>query len=356
MPGNRLTLIAAAAAVVAAGCAGTGPGSSRPPPGAASRPLVTFLTVATAGPVIRGNYLIRYGTSALQLRSARGGQVVATLLRSLASLDAVLAPDGSVVAAEDFGCRTRLLRIEPRTGRARLIRTLPESAGGIALSPDGRRLAYLTYPASDPQPCGPARQPAAPVRVFTQDGGVARFLPSVLAVVTLASGTVVRAATRNPGNPPFDPAWSPDGASVAVIYSWSVAVLSSGHPDFAAARLIRPARHCGYSAVTWTTAGLLAARGCARTPAPAPTELVALPAARGHDWPLPPCTAGVGLLVDPTLRHVLVESGIGFGTGPPCGLSYERWSAKIAELRPGRLATIAVLGRPGGDQSQLTGW
>jgi hypothetical protein len=49
-----------------------------------------------------------------------------------------------VIAAADFGCRSELFRIDPATGKSRLVRVVPESVQDIALSPDGGSLAYIT--------------------------------------------------------------------------------------------------------------------------------------------------------------------------------------------------------------------
>ncbi len=321
-------------------------------------PPRSFLTVTRSSPVIHGDHLLRYPVSTLQRRSVRGGAVLATLLRSLANLDAVVAPDGSVVAVEDFGCRSRVLRLDPGTGRVRLIRTLPEAAADIALSPDGQRLAYLTYPASDPQPCLAARQPAAPIRFHPNPGGPAQFLPSVLAVVRLATGATVRAVSPNPGNPPWSPSWSPDGSTLAVVRSGSIELLPAAHPSFATARQVRPARGCGYVASTWTASGILAVLGCGKQNAAlSPRSLVRLSdtGARTRSWQLPACIDGVDLATDPTARHVLVQTDIGYGNGS-CGLrQLGGWSIRVATVRGARLATIAGY-RQHNTLFQVTGW
>ncbi len=323
-------------------------------PAAALRPLGTFLTVRTSGPVTRGDYLIRYGVTQLQLRSVRGGHVIATLLRSLGILSAVVAPNGSVIAVENFGCRSQIVRIGLRTGRVSQIRTLPEYADGIALSPDGRRLAYVTFPASERQPCAPSRQPARPVRQFVYNPGPTTGLPSVLAVVNLGTGAVVKAA--NQVSPVWRPAWSPDGKRIAVPYSGSIAVLSSTHPDFASAQRIQPPHGCAYIAVTWTRTGMLAVRGCGGQPDLSPRTLVRLAVPRSRTWRLPACIDGVSLIIDPTFRHVLVQSDLGYGNGLPCGVNYRTWHAQVAEVGPTSLTPVAVLPYQGGDEPAITGW
>jgi hypothetical protein len=323
-------------------------------------PTGSFLAVTTSPAVIHGGRLFKYEVSALELRSVRhGGRAISTLLRSLGRIDAVVAPGGAVIAVVDHGCRSQVFRIDPGTGRRRLIRTLPESAGAVALSPDGRRLAYLTYPASDPQPCGPARQPASPVRVHVHNGGYVHFLPSVLAVVGLASGAVVRAPSGAPGSPPWSPAWSPDGTAIAVVRSGAVQLLSASHPDFATARRLPPPRGCGYLTSTWTVSGILAVLGCGKqAPGLSPRTLVRLSAGgrRTHAWRLPACIGGIGLFADPTAAHVLVQADIGYGNGPACGLHRPGgWTSRVAVVRGATLGTIAVFSQRAG-WPQVTGW
>jgi hypothetical protein len=369
-PRGRITVPLAAAAAIAVIALGTvlvpriWPGGSTAHHGQARPsvgpvvPLESFLTVTTTGPVIHGDHLIRYPVSTLQLRSVRHGRVIATLLRKLGSIDAVMTRNHSVIAVVDYGCRSRVLRIDPRTGAATLIRTLPESAGSIALSPDGRKLAYLTYPASDPQRCQPARQPASPVRVQANPGGLPQFLPSVLAIVNLATGTVARAATGNPGDPPWSPSWSPGGSQIAIVHSGSVELLSAAHPDFAAARQLRPPHGCGYVAATWTVTGLHAVLGCGKEDLMlSPRTLVRLSAAghRSGSLRLPDCIDGITLHADPTARHVLVEADIGYANDPRCGIHRPGgWSIRIAEVRA-TLTTIAVFPQSG-SQLEVTGW
>ncbi len=364
---GRLLMPIAAAIAVAAIALGTvilpriwpggrDAGHSGPP-----RPLETFLTVTTAPAVMRGDHLIRYPADALQLRALHGGRVIRTLLHSLGTLDAVMTRSGSVLAVADDGCRSQVLRINPSTGRATLIRTLAESATEIALSPDGRELAYLTYPAAEPQPCAVTTQPASPVLVHVNPGGLPHFLPSVLAVVNLATGSVARAATRSHGSPPFAPAWSPDGSMIETIYSGdnSIALLSAAHPSFASAQRLHPPHGCGYVAATWTVRGLLAVLGCGtQNAALSPRTLVRLSPAgqRSASWRLPACVAGVGLNADPAARHVLVVTDIGYGDRRPCGFPRPGGtSIRVFAIRAARLAAVAVFPQTG-YQLQVTGW
>ena len=379
MSGRQLRVLARAAAALAvlalAGCAATvAPAApARTHVGAppiASRltgriePLTSFLTVTTSPPVTRGTgllpLLVRYPVATLQLRSIRTGRVIATLLRSLGSIGAVMTRSGSVIAVLDYGCRSEVLRIDPQTDRSTLIRVLPQSADHPALSPDGSQLAYLTYPASQRHSCDPARQPVSPVREEVNPGGPVQFLPNVVAVVNLATGATVRAATSNPGQPPSSPAWSPDGATIAVtsLSDRSIVLLSAAHPDFASAPQIRARPGCAYSAVTWIAQGLVAVCN-RRDPALPPYQLVRLSLAgrQTASWRLPGCIDGIEPFADPMLRHVLVEAYIGYGNGPPCGVPHPGVnSLRIMAIRGSALDTVTVLGQRAASQLAVTGW
>ena len=78
-------------------------------------PPETFLAVSTTPLRERGQYFVKWPVSTLQLRSADGGRLITTLLRSLGSIDAVGVPGGSVIAVVSYGCRAQVWRINPRS-------------------------------------------------------------------------------------------------------------------------------------------------------------------------------------------------------------------------------------------------
>lgn len=360
-----------------AGCGTTArAGAGSAPETASALPLVSrtagqsgqrdsFLTVTVTPPVLKvGNppfvaWVVRYQVWTLQLRSLSDGRVIRTLLRSLGRISAAPAPDGTIIAVENYGCRSQVLRIDPATGHSAMIRVLPQYADDVTVSPDGQFLAYLTYPAA--QACTAVRQPERPVRTVLNPGGPEQFNPSVVAAVNLATGATVRAATRNPGNPPFGLAWSPDGTMIATVDSAdnSIALLSATHPDFSAARTIDPPRGCGFVTSTWTRSGLIAVEGCGKQNIGlSPRKLVQIsPSGQpGAAWRLAACINGVTVLTDPAAQHVLVEENLGYGNGRPCGVPKPGgYEIMIAQLRGNRLQTVATW-PTGPAQPMLTGW
>jgi hypothetical protein len=327
-------------------------------------PRDSFLTVTITPPVLKDGHppfvawLVRYQVWTLQLRSLSDGRVIRTLLRSLGSISAAPAPDGTIIAVENYGCRSQVLRIDPATGHSTMIRVLPQYADEATVSPDGQFLAYLTYPAV--QTCTPVRQPERPVRTVINTGPE-QFNPNVVAAVNLANGATVRAATRNPGNPPSGLAWSPDGTMIATVDSAdnSIALLSATHPDFSTARKIDPPRGCGFVTSTWTRSGLIAVEGCGtQNVGLSPRELVQIsPSGQpGAAWRLAACINGVTVLTDPAAQHVLVEENLGYGNGRPCGAPNPGgYEIRIAQVRGNRLQTVATW-PTGPVQLMLTGW
>ncbi len=324
----------------------------------------SFLTVTVTPQVLKDYnppsvWVVRYQVFTLQLRSLSGGRVIRTLLRSLGAISAAPAPDGTIIAVENYGCRSQVLRIDPATGHAAMIRVLPQYADDATVSPDGQFLAYLTYPAA--QACTPVRQPQRPVRTVINPGGPEQFNPNVVAVVNLATGATVRAATRNPGNPPFGLAWDPDGTMIATVDSAdnSIALLSAAHPDFSTARRVDPPRGCGFVTSTWTRSGLVAVEGCGKQNVDlSPGKLVQIsPSGQpSATWRLAACIDGVTVLTDPAAEHVLVEENLGYGNGRPCGVPKPGgYEIRIAQVRGDRLQTVATW-PTGPVQLMLTGW
>jgi hypothetical protein len=375
-------LLAVTTALVVAGCGGSTRTTARPSTGVAdpvTYPLgvspaqfaaeqvvrTSFLTVTTSQLVTKPGRqpgvvrISAYPVSTLQLRSLGDGHLIGPLLHSLGTISAGPTAAGTVIAVEAYGCRSDVVRIDPTTGQARLIRVLPQGATQATVSPNGRYLAYLTYPGA--QLCRPVRQPLHPVREVVNPGGPAQFLPNVVAVVNLVTGATVRTATKNPGNPPFGLAWSPDGKMLATVDSAdnSIALLSAARPDFATARQIKAPRGCGFVTTTWIRSGLVAVENCNRQEIDlSPRTLVELtPAGRPMaTWRLAACIDGVTALSDPAARHVLVEEDLGYGNGSPCGQPGPGgWDTRIAEVRGSRLSTIANVA-PGQGYPFLVGW
>jgi hypothetical protein len=328
------------------------------------RPTRSFLTVTTTFDVTRrdglGTKLIKYGVATLQVRSARTGRVIATLLHSLGGIDAAPTADGSVLAVVNLGCRSQVLRIDQVTGHATLIRTLPGSADQAAVSPDGRELAYLTYPANQPQPCAPSRQPAEPIQQGLPSNGPSLIL-SVLVIVNLSSGATLRTSTGYTYNSLDSPTWSPDGTRIAVTYGQhSIEEMSPDHPEFALPPPIRAAKGCWYGSAAWTATGLVAVSGCGglTTGLPAQKLLLLSPAGRQTgSWHLPDCIDGAQVHADPSGQHVLVEMDIGYGNYPPCGdPSHPGGRAiRVDQIRGKQLEPIAVYPQAE-DEFWVPGW
>ncbi|MGH9077784.1 MAG: hypothetical protein ACRDY0_10100 [Acidimicrobiales bacterium] len=321
----------------------------------------TFLSLATTGAVIRDDKLVRYGYNLLQARSTSTGAVQQTLLRSLGEIDGVVAPDGSVLAAVDFGCRSVIERIAAGTLHVSVVRGMAGSVQAIALSPDGSQLAYLTYPGPSRRPCLPASQPSSPQPIKVSAGADA-FLPNVLAVADLATGAVRTTQTETPGHPFATPSWSPDGQQISVAYlgdAQEILVMSSHSPDFASAKRIAAPAGCGLGSQAWTAGGIVAAEGCGpNSPDLSPSELVALDASGRvtERWPLPPCIDGTTSIVDAGRTHVLLLAGIGYGSGPPCGVPGPGINTYlIATLDGPSLTTLAQIPATG-NGFRVTAW
>jgi hypothetical protein len=327
---------------------------------AADRPPQVFLTLTVTRPELGRmegalhQQLLKYPVESLQLRSIRdGGRVIRTLLRSVGQVDAVTAPDGTVIAALDYGCESQLVRIDPATGQRRLIRVVRDSVQDIALSPDGSRLAYDTVPKSQLGPCLPMRQLRHPVRIRINPGSFDISGPgtSVTAIVSLASGATVRTPDKE-GNP----AWSPNGTRIAVVgLSTNVVVqMSAANLHYLTAEQFRSPRGCGFTTISWTTSGLITTTGCnaendSRRPYFDEASLAGKTLARAS---LPRCMAGVTTAL--TGKNVLVEADVGYGNGKPCGLPRPD-SIKFLLLRGAGFTTVGTLPEPS-DLFFLLGW
>jgi WD40 repeat protein len=281
----------------------------------------------------------------LELRDARGGDVVRELLAPrYVTLQASTAANGDVVAAaESPRCHVGIYRINPASGAAKLLRVIDDNVIDFAVSPDGRRVAFLTT-----RPC---------VRSSTHGGGaVAGVGPQTLVVLDLASGARVTATDSAPNHSLVSVVFSPSGDEIATTYrsDGSIHVLSADHPDLAHARVFTMPGRCGYLIVTWGQSGLYTIAGCGVSPLLDPGLLLELNRSgrRVRSWTLPTCVNGIGLATDATRRHVYLQLGIGHGSiGDECSRD---WSQRLLEIEPSRLRP--VIESPGMQQTyELTG-
>jgi hypothetical protein len=321
----------------------------------------TFLAVVPTPAVIKHGQLIRYGVNDLQLRSASSGQVRRVVFQSLVPIDAVVAPDGSIIVAIDYQCRTSIERIAPDSGKATILRTLPGALQEIALNPAGTELAYLTHPGPPPTTCASDTQPKSPQPFGGHRTGLAEFGPSVLGTVNLGTGATRATATNHPGFPLLRPSWSPDGTQITAGYggplSDHVLVMPASDPQFKTARHLSPPAGCVWLAPVWTASGIVAVEGCGgQAPELSPQRLVQLgPAGQiTNSWPLPACINGIGLYTDSSHTHVLIDASIGYGGSWPCGVTAGDPTAVIATINGPTLATIAEL--PHSGSLTVIGW
>lgn len=248
----------------------------------------------------------------IQLRDLADGHLVSTIYRGAPGTELSASRDssGSIFIATSSGCQSVVRRLDPGGSGAPVVSRVPESMAAISVAPNGDRLSYLTYPTCVvPPPCSGVCH------------GLELFLPNVLAVLDLQSGSVVRTATDTPGHPFFGSAWSPNGRQIVAGYTDErLLVMDADHPDFQhAARIPSPAG-CAYFAPTWSVSGIVAAEDCRSEPGLSPSRLVRLDSAGRvtATWPLPKCINGLGLMSDPADDHVVVQADIGYGNGP-CG-------------------------------------
>jgi hypothetical protein len=278
-----------------------------------------FLTVSSRV-ISHGHYI--------HLRSVRSGRVLKSFVKAMAigHVDAVLQVNGKILAAVTNGyCTSTLERINPSNGHVTVLRKVAPSINGMTLSPNGRDIAYITYPNC---------RAAVPAETLT-------FNPSILVVENLRSGTSVRAQTDSPGHPFYGIAWSPNSKSLAVGYSGNVnrvLVLSASHPRFSSARTVHWPKGCIYFAPSWIKGGLVVAEGCGRQPPLSVKRLVEVTTTGTvlRSWRLPSCIGALDVLNNQESGQLIVSLHIGFGSGA-CG----RYSSeRVAEIVGSRLRTI----------------
>ncbi len=372
-----LGALGAVAAITVAGCTLSRTVAIRVRPESASAPRAdgpgrTFLAVSTLPWVMHParrlshEVIVRYPEHVLQLRSLRTGRVIRTLLRSVGDIKATARPDGDVIAAESFGCKARLLRINPVTGRKTVIGALPEPVLDVALSPDGTRLAFITTQRRVPRSCTPVAQPRHPVTVLMNPGGPEIGIPATgLAIFNLGTRAIVTTRHQSAARSALTLAWSPDGRRIAVtagataLASWPnvVELLSAARPDVRTARTIRPPRRCAFTIVAWPTSGLVAGAQCPKADRRNRPRFVRLsPAGRiAFRWPrLPGCTDGVQAF---TLgARVLVAADLRVSDGKPCGVRRPGGDAvRLLELQRAGFAPVATFRKRGLDLA-VAGW
>jgi dipeptidyl aminopeptidase/acylaminoacyl peptidase len=294
-----------------------------------------------------------YPAQGVALRRFSDGNVETQLsvAHGTGTFGAAESPDGSIIlttSSTSGGCHTRIERLDPKTGATRVIRTVSDTMSYVTLSPDGHRLAYVTYPscaAATPYVC-----PGGPRAECS--GGPAASLPNVLGVLDLTTGATVRSGTDNVGHPILEPTWSPDGKQLAVTYPGEqdgVLITSATRPELRSAPKLRAPAHCTYGAPAWTVSGIVVSRACplkdplAQTRYGAHPDALALVSSAGRVsqlWPLPRCVDGITSVTDPQRRAVLVQSTIGYGNDA-CGA---HWSTEVSRLDGTRLTTLTSIG------------
>jgi hypothetical protein len=312
------------------------PQTVEPRPG--SNPAQEFLTTQRGTPF------------SVEVRNLADARVVETLpvhaddLPAAATdATALRAPDGTIVVVASGGCYAEITRVNPATGAVVLLQDQSVSVEQPVLSPDGRRLAYLTW--------GVCLQTHGVVR---QPGGLAGTGPTQLSILDLASGATVDAPALPSGDNVDSMTWSPDGSKLAVSYYsgniTSLRVLSSRDPVFAGSQHMHAPAGCVNWPQAWIGNGLYAMQTCGQNEFP-PVGMVRLDQhgiVTGH-WAVPSCVSGITITADAASRtRLLVAMSVGYGSDA-CGAS---WSYRISELSGSGLRTLVDL--PGSDGTNFT--
>jgi dipeptidyl aminopeptidase/acylaminoacyl peptidase len=317
------------------------PRTVAPRPG--SNPSQEFLTTQHSGPL----------ALAVDVRSLGDARVLQELPIPAGDLPAdateetaLRAPDGTIVAVASGGCYAQISRVDPKTGAVTLLHDESVSVEQPVLSPDGTRLAYLTW--------GYCLVPAH--GVVQQPGGLAEVGPTQLSILDLATGATVDAPALLSGDDVDSMTWSPDGSKLAVsLYSGNITslyVLSSTHPVYAGSQHMHAPAGCEDLPQAWTSSGLYAVQYCQPAFSTLSPERIVRLDQHGFvtgDWALPPCINGMTVTADAASRtRLLVAMDVGYGSDA-CGA---HWSYRISELTGSGLRTLLDL--PGSDGTNST--
>ena len=141
---RRFTLVGAVVLVVALlSACGRSAAVLGPVQVVTAKPAARFVTVSADLPNV--GYRV-------QARSLTSGKVLGNLARSGPSRPLAAAQEANVevLVAETHGpCAAVLDRVDPATGRVHVVRHLDHAVSDLTVSPNGRSIAFLTYPTCD---------------------------------------------------------------------------------------------------------------------------------------------------------------------------------------------------------------